>query len=363
MNLLMTSAESRKCFDIYNILKPKIDTLYLSSSLGLFKRGLLSIVYFKRVYSTEQIFQLIKAKTIDLKIFPIDEVDIELIYTSNLEEASMLPETDAFYQLADKGLLFEHAKKHNISCPTTLKFKESEATSIMGEVVVKPARGTGSAGVKFFDCHRDASKYLASLPNRSNMLIQELISNKENVVAGCFLFDKGNLVSFYGHERLRTYPKSWGVTVCSKSHSYKRIMVLGERLLGPLGWSGLAMIEFMWSDKYNDFQLIEVNPRAWGSIMLSEKCDSGLLMNYVDLIFKKPVKKSMGRKDCSIRWLVPYDILNLVKGDVPLSDYISISRNNDCLINISYSNLLQSLLFHGFQFTQFTKIHKKFFTR
>jgi predicted ATP-grasp superfamily ATP-dependent carboligase len=150
------------------------------------------------------------------------------------------------------------------------------------------------------------------------------------------------------------------VTVCSVSHNDQRIMDLGQQLLAPLKWSGLAMVEFMWSDLLNDYQLIEVNPRAWGSIMLSEKCGSNMLMSYVDLIFGNLVEKSVGKKSCYIRWLVPYDIINLVKGDVPVSDYRYINRENVCLINISYASLFRSGLFHAFQFTQLSKIVKKF---
>jgi hypothetical protein len=363
VNLLITSAESRKCFDVYNILKKKVDNVYLCSTLGVVKRALLALIYFKKVHQTGNVFQLVKEEVLDLKIFPIDEVDLELIYALEIEWASMLPDKKSFHQVVDKDSLAEHAIKCNVSCPITLKYGKSNSQSIIGKVVVKPARGTGSDGVKFFDDHSEATKYLSSLPNNSNMLIQELISNKMNVKAGCFLFERGHLISFYGHERLRTYPKTGGVTVYSVSHSDKRIMELGERLLAPLNWSGLVMIEFMWSSDVADYQLVEVNPRAWGSIMLSEKCDSRMLMNYIDLIFNKPVKKSIGRDNCSIRWLVPYDILNLVKGEVPISDYKSLNKENDCLINISYASLIQSLLFHLFQFTQLTKILKKFFPK
>ena len=123
------------------------------------------------------------------------------------------------------------------------------------------------------------------------------------------------------------------------------------------------MVEFMWSDLINDYQLIEVNPRAWGSIMLSEKCSSNMLMSYVDLIFGNLVEKSFGKEGSYIKWLVPYDIINLLIGDVPISDYKYRNRKNTCLINISYSNLLRSGIFHAFQFFQVSKIIKKFFPK
>jgi len=362
MKLLIMSAESRKCFDIFNILKPKLKNIYLCSDLGILKRSILSLVYFKKVFKTEKILQLIHAKTLDIKIFPVDEVDLEAIYNLDLESSSLLPDKNAFHCMVNKRHLFEHATKNNIPCPQTLGENQLGSNFISGAVVVKPARGTGSEGVKFFETYTDATVYVNSLHNSADMLVQELIG-RNNVIAGCFLFDKGSLTSFYGHERLRTYPKTGGVTVCSVSHNDQRIMDLGKQLLAPLQWSGLVMVEFMWSDLINDYQLIEVNPRAWGSIMLSEKCGSNMLMSYVDLIFGNLVEKSVGQESCYIKWLVPYDIINIIKGDVPLSDYRHIKRKNICLINISYANLIRSGLFHAFQFTQVSKIVNKFIPR
>lgn len=361
MNLLITSAESRKCFDIFNILRSKIDCIYLCSDLGIIRRSFLAIVYLKRIYKKEKILRKIKIQTLKIKIFPVEESDLESIYSLNLEFASVMPNKKAYYSMVNKNLLFELAKESNLPCPLTSIANELEINSIKGKLVVKPFRGMGSEGVRFFENQENAIHFIKSLPRCDDMLVQELIGNN-NVRAGCFLFFEGDLISFYGHERIRTYPEAGGVTVCSLSHQDKRIMDLGKNLLGPLNWSGLAMIEFMWSDQLNDYQLIEVNPRAWGSIMLSEKCDSNMLMSYVNLIFEKPVKQSIGKKNCSIRWPIPYDIINFIKGKIQISDYTAMDRKKDCLINISYSNLFQSGLFHAFQFTQFKKIFKRFFS-
>ena len=362
MKLLITSAESRKCFDIFNILNPKLKNIYLCRNLGILKRSLLSLIYFRKVFKTDKIFQLIKTKELDIKIFPVEEVDIEKVYSLDIHSATLLADENAFNTMVNKNRLFEHATQNNVPCPKTLEESELRSNFISGSVVVKPARGMGSEGVRFFDDYTDATSYINSLHDSADMLVQELIG-KNNVIAGCFLFDGGNLVSFYGHERLRTYPKTGGVTVCSVSHSDKRIMELGQQLLEPLKWSGLVMVEFMWSDLISDYQLIEVNPRAWGSIMLSEKCSSNMLMSYVDLIFGNSVEKSFGQESSYIKWLVPYDIINLLKGDVPISDYTYKNSKDTCLINISYANLLRSGLFHVFQFIQVSKIIKKFFPK
>ena len=86
-----------------------------------------------------------------------------------------------------------------------------------------------------------------------------------------------------------------------------------------------------------------------------------MLINYVELIFGNLVEKSAGQAGCFIRWMLPYDIINLVRGDVPISDYKDINREKVCLINISYASLFRSVLFDTFQFIRIGKIIKKFF--
>ena len=115
----------------------------------------------------------------------------------------------------------------------------------------------GSEGVKFFANLSDAEIYLNTLNNPDEVLIQQKIGNKA-VRAGCFLFQRGRLISFYAHERIRTFPSAGGVTVCSVSIDDERVMELGNQLLGSLNWSGFAMIGVMWSDRLGDYQMIEL---------------------------------------------------------------------------------------------------------
>lgn len=360
MKILFTSAESRKCFDIFNILKPKLKNVLLSSNMSFLNRCLLSVVYLQRVYKTEKIFIDIKQSNIQAKIFGIEESDIEKIYWHQLEHLSLVPDKEAFRSTVDKKILSENAAMLGIKAPKTVLASQMTRSNLTGRVVIKPISGKGSEGVKFFNTANDAAMYVESLEKSHNFIAQESIGTNP-VIAGCFLFKKGQIISYYGHERLRTYPIDGGVTVSSVSHTNIEIKRLGERLLGPLQWDGLAMIEFMWSDKLGDYQLIEVNPRAWGSIMLSECCGSNMLLNYVNLLLERPLVASSPQDNCRIGWLIPFDLLNLVKGRINLSDLSYNNNKHECSINITYAGFVQSPLFHMFQITRFTKILKKFF--
>ena len=59
------------------------------------------------------------------------------------------------------------------------------------------------------------------------------------------LFDRGRLIAEFAHRRLREKPPSGGVSVLCESVPVDPILRRsGEQLLAPLGWHGVAMLEF-----------------------------------------------------------------------------------------------------------------------
>ncbi|HZD93604.1 MAG TPA: ATP-grasp domain-containing protein, partial [Candidatus Sulfotelmatobacter sp.] len=84
-----------------------------------------------------------------------------------------------------------------------------------------------------------------------------------------FLFNHGQKVWHFVHERLHEYPLSGGAS------SYRRaiqpppeLLHDAERLLNALNWHGVAMVEFK-MDGRGQYWLMEINPRLWGSLAVS----------------------------------------------------------------------------------------------
>ncbi|MBZ5506251.1 MAG: ATP-grasp domain-containing protein [Acidobacteriia bacterium] len=84
-----------------------------------------------------------------------------------------------------------------------------------------------------------------------------------------FLFDRGQKIWHFAHERVHEYPLSGGAS------SYRRsiappagLLRDAEKLLTALKWHGVAMVEFKMDGK-GQYWLMEINPRLWGSLALS----------------------------------------------------------------------------------------------
>ena len=88
-------------------------------------------------------------------------------------------------------------------------------------------------------------------------------------------------------------------------------------------------------ERDNKYKVIEINPRMWGSVLLSEFCGTNFLQKYIDLILGKIEIENRPIKDCSIRWQFPYDIIYFIKHLTNPFRFFN-SPKNTCHINFTY---------------------------
>jgi predicted ATP-grasp superfamily ATP-dependent carboligase len=191
------------------------------------------------------------------------------------------PPLEALEFVADKWRTLSRAAQCGIPIPRT-EFVDGIAglkrviDAVRYPAVVKPVRSripTGAgwlpATVTYASSKDDlwrlyeTTEYLASYPS----LIQERI---EGAGLGVFvLFDRGELLTAFAHRRLREKPPSGGVSVLRESVAVDAALRdHATRLLGPLGWHGVAMLEYKQDSRTGDAVLMEVNGRFWGSLQL-----------------------------------------------------------------------------------------------
>jgi predicted ATP-grasp superfamily ATP-dependent carboligase len=80
------------------------------------------------------------------------------------------------------------------------------------------------------------------------------------------LAEKGKLLASFAHRRVREYPITGGPSTVCVSVEDERLSGYAAALVRELDWTGVAMVEFK---KDDDYRLMEVNPRFWGSLPLA----------------------------------------------------------------------------------------------
>src|SRR5438093_1727026 len=206
--------------------------------------------------------------------------------------AIAVPPFEAFDLVANKWSLLQRATGCGIRIPRT-HFVDGVAglKEVVDRVeypaVVKPVRsriptdlGWLPATVHYAESECDLwrlyeeTQYLASYPS----LIQERIVGPG---AGIFVvFNRGHLLAAFAHRRLREKPPSGGVSVLRESVPLDpRLRDDAIHMLGPLGWHGVAMMEYKQDRRTGRPFLMEVNGRFWGSLQLA--LDAGVDFPYL----------------------------------------------------------------------------------
>jgi predicted ATP-grasp superfamily ATP-dependent carboligase len=193
-----------------------------------------------------------------------------------------VPPLRAFEAVTDKATLVQHADGLGVPVPPTIVVSDRAhlrgvLSGVTFPAVVKPFQSriqtaNGWLGTSVHYAHTrdelvhlyDRHEYLASHPS----LIQARIVGPG---VGLFaLFDRGRLVTAFAHRRLREKPPSGGVSVLRESVAPdQRLVDRANRLLGPLGWHGVAMVEYKRDAQTGEPFLMEVNGRFWGSLQLA----------------------------------------------------------------------------------------------
>jgi predicted ATP-grasp superfamily ATP-dependent carboligase len=193
-----------------------------------------------------------------------------------------VPPLDAFELVTNKARLLEHAARCGVPVPRThVVHGFAGLRDILEDVaypaVVKPVQsridtghGWVSGSAHYAESRADVEHlfethdYLASHP----ALIQERIVGPG---VGMFaLFDRGTLVAEFSHRRLREKPPAGGASVLSESRPVDpRLRDFAVRMLAPLGWHGVAMMEYKQDRRTGECVLMEVNGRFWGSLELA----------------------------------------------------------------------------------------------
>jgi predicted ATP-grasp superfamily ATP-dependent carboligase len=254
-------------------------------------------------------------------VIPVSDVTTHCV---SLQHASLqrhtaaaVPSFDAFDLVTDKWRLLQSAAACGIPVPRThfvdgVGSLKEIVPHVEYPAVIKPSRsrvltdrGWESTSVRYAGSEAelwrlyDETEHLAVHPS----LIQARVVGPG--VGTFVLFADGELLTAFGHRRLREKPPSGGVSVLRESVAVDpQLEDHAVRLLGPLGWHGVAMLEYKQDQRTGTPFLMEVNGRFWGSLQLA--LDAG--MDFPSLLYDLargrrpgPTRYKVGVKS---RWLL-----------------------------------------------------------
>ena len=256
--------------------------------------------------------------------YPIEDVVISLCLKTPKSWTSytkaVVPSAEIFEKSYDKWETIKFAQQQGIRvpetyCPENIEDVMRLVASWKGQAVIKPRKSSGSRGLRYVENPSQMlSAYKEVAYKYPRPLIQERIALGGQGLGVFTLLNRQNeLLSVFGHKRLREYPVSGGPSTLRMSYRDETLIEQTVRLFKEMRLVGVAMAEYKTDLRNNEPVLMEINARFWGSLQLA--IDAGV--NFPVLYHKlalgisfNPVLNYPVGKLC--RWLWPGDLLHFL---------------------------------------------------
>jgi len=190
------------------------------------------------------------------------------------ETAVPFPSAELLGVGANKRRTVEAAREHGVPHPETVLAGEGDLDHVEATlgypVVVKTERGEGGDGTAVCYTRQALERRTRDLrATHGPVLFQEFIPKGSERGVYTLYGASGELTGLTVQRRLRTRPPSGGASTYRETVADPELAALADGFLSSLGWYGLAMAEFRVDARTGEPQLVEINPRLWGSLALS----------------------------------------------------------------------------------------------
>ena len=247
------------------------------------------------------ILEAVRRTGVDLVIPITDEIGLPLAAARDRFaglSCLAVPDPAALAVAHDKAQTMDLAERLGVPIPLTRRVATADeaidaARELGWPVVVKPQvsrepRDDGTVEAFTVSYAADAAGLrarVAALEGRTGVLLQRWRPGEGHGVE--LLTDHGRPLAAFQHRRLREVPVTGGASSLRESVALDPILYeYATRLLGKLGWTGLAMVEFRLTP--DGPELMEINGRVWGSLPLAMRAGMDFPGRLADLVLDGP---------------------------------------------------------------------------
>ena len=211
----------------------------------------------------------------------------------------LVPDHETWRQLHSKSESRQLASELCLPVPETIVINESDVSATLAAsglefpVVVKSAEEGGARFVRYAKSSEEVEAIIREFLRRKPEIgIQGILAQEYIRGQGCAYFclaKDGVVKNEFCHMRLRENPITGGVSTCCRSYDHPRLKEYGRRLIAHTQYTGVCMVEFKYVSEVDDFVLIEVNPKFWGSVLLPIVSGVNFPVDYVRLALGEDV--------------------------------------------------------------------------
>lgn len=213
-------------------------------------------------------------------LFPIGVFTLDII-AENLEEFSKVSD----FCVSDKEVLDtlnDKKKVKELAINCGINVPEITDGNLCYPLVIKPLCAE-KFGLKASERYRIVNNENELKKAKENFSFSECVIEKyiagDGVGVSVMMGKDGMSYSAFCHKRLSEYPQSGGPSCSLVTFKNENLINKSVELLKKSNFVGIAMVEY--KCRNNEYYLLEVNPRIWGSFSATFKADSDFVKAYL----------------------------------------------------------------------------------
>ncbi len=223
-------------------------------------------------------------------IVPVGRQAIEALRCGGMEKCLdfIIPGREAVAAADDKWGLYKLARSLDLPAPFTTAISEWGSLEELVQAALYPCfvkfRNGELLGLKPAERYRIAENpeqlreiYPKMEERDADPIVQQVCPGRDVGIA--VVMDRDcRMVDYICYESLREYPVSGGPTCLCRTVESPKMVEYAGRLLKEIGYTGIAMLDFKGSPE--EPQLLEINPRIWGSANICDVSYSSFFESY-----------------------------------------------------------------------------------
>ena len=208
-------------------------------------------------------------------VLPVSESAIRFLSMSghHLKDVSRItcqPDIEYFDIANDKWRLSEFLKARGMPRPDTFLYNwDSETVRMVSDleypVLAKPTQGGYGQGIERIDNQRELQNYAERHRSSGPFIVQSYIEGYD--IDCSVLCRQGKILAYTIQKGIIPGYHRFGSASGVEFVHCDEVYGIVKDLMASLHWSGVAHIDLRYDQKNNRFNIIEVNPRYWGSLL------------------------------------------------------------------------------------------------
>lgn len=258
----------------------------------------------------------------------------------------LVPDFEKWVMFYNKYATHSFVEPLGIPLPRTIplgmkKFENDiEKSELKYPLVIKSTKEGGGRFVKYARNIEEVNNIIqeflsvdSKMYENGGIIAQNYIQGK-----GCGYFalaDKGKILSRFAHLRVRENPPSGGVSTACESFSHPKLFKYGDMIVEKSQYSGVIMIEFKYNELNDEFTLIEINPKFWGSTLLSIVSGVNFPVNYTKYLNNESFEIESYKSKIRLQFVLS-DLSRVIKFKKGLLEFFIDFFNRKVIKDYSY---------------------------